>query len=222
MIRAKRAGLKTKTRRVIKYQPELTTTGLWHVRNAHGGEFVSGDDREIAAALIDYVPYSAGDRLWVKEAYRVTSIYDDLKPSQIPPGVVEAGAIRYEADDGYKTAGKYRHARFMPRWASRSTLTVIDVRVQQLLDISEEDAKAEGFAAAQLNDGFGPRDIGGGYTIESPGTYASAGGMFQIYWAKLNPKWDGFSSPWVFALTFTVEHRNIDALATTPAREPVA
>lgn len=160
-----------------------------------------------------------GDRLWCRESVgrRTASVFG-IKATN---GVESAFYVADDSDvvnaDGYNICPWWKKKGaipgiHMPRWASRITLTVTDVRVQRLLDISNEDAEAEGFKAGQLDDGFGPRDIGGGYTVESPGTYASAAGMFQLKWQELHPDWDGYSSPWVIALTFTVERANIDSL----------
>lgn len=98
----------------------------------------------------------------------------------------------------------------MPRWGSRLTLLVEAVRFEGLLDISEEDAAAEGFAPGLLDDGFGPIDMGGGVTMSSPGTWASAAGHFQLLWQELHPEWDGYSDVPIVALTFRVVHGNID------------
>ena len=87
----------------------------------------------------------------------------------------------------------------MPRWASRLTLTVTDVRVQRVQDISEGDIAAEGIA----------RGFSGGPHGEE-GLYED----FADLWDSLNaPRgygWD--ANPWVAAYTFTVQRQNIDQM----------
>lgn len=114
-------------------------------------------------------PYGIiGDRLWVKEAWRVGKPHDKRSPSAIwdhlkstsGKGVTvlyEAGGwksvspferveARYpDNEEMPKWAGRKRSSMFMPRWASRITLEIIDVRIQRVQAISESDALAEGF-----------------------------------------------------------------------------
>lgn len=80
----------------------------------------------------------------------------------------------------------------MPRWASRLTLEITDVRVQRVREISEEDALAEGVNSAP------PFDLPSGWK----------GNLFTWRFSKL---WDylnlkrGFGwdmNPWVWAITF--------------------
>jgi hypothetical protein len=249
MVRALLDGRKTQTRRILKLptkgQYVHPKMGGWAPTTSGGGGcFTIGRSGERIPALEQIaiwhqttgycvvVPIQIGDRLLVKEAWRTADVLDDLPPRDLrktEDATIDRTPIRYEADGATRdfdetcdpAFGRLRPGMFMPRWASRLTLTVTDVRVQQLLDITEEDARAEGFEDGRLDDGFGPRDIGVGYTIESLGTFASAAGMFQIYWTEIHPEWDGFSSPWVAAISFTVERRNIDALANAPTCEAI-
>jgi hypothetical protein len=90
-----------------------------------------------------------GDVLWVREAWCVSDKYDNLKPSQLLPHEVLDGydaRIHYLDGTGPKPdwAGKYRHARFMPRWVSRTLVRVVNVRKEQLQDITDDDARLEG------------------------------------------------------------------------------
>src|SRR3546814_8799302 len=84
-------------------------------------------------------------------------------------------------------------ARHMPRWASRLTLEVTDVRVQRVQEITADDAEAEGIGQAYL----GQRAIYGQH---------AATFYFHELWDSLNAKrgygWD--ANPWIAALTFTV------------------
>jgi len=174
------------------------------------------DDRpDYQYATADFrVPFEIGDRLWVRETWQYAPSQYCHCPQPSEPSPCDdwlegtgcrsnRGAILYRADA--ETLTRQRPSIFMPRWASRLTLTVTDVRIQRLQDITEEDAKAEGVALAISGQG----DDG---TIKIR-THRTG---FVGIWQEINGNW--LDNPWVVALTFTVERRNIDAAIATLER----
>jgi hypothetical protein len=178
MVRAILSGAKTQTRRVVKPQPFWVNLG----------------DGQLAAPLPKCPFGVVGDRLWVRETWAPFHIgqkhdiacpVDDLDDADgsryAADGRVwfcsDKGADR-PADDGKWTyaAHRWRPSIHMPRWASRLTLTITDVRAQRLQDISEADAVAEGL------DG---RDL------------------FACTWVNLYGPKSWLTNPWVWAITFT-------------------
>ena len=173
MVRAILDGRKTMTRRVVKHQPPsycpyLTRCGgdfrwgwsdgstvdfAWHPRG-------NGADMDSMWMRSRYgVP---GDRLWVRETWGVGSRpdpwggYDGIE-YRADEGFIDSDE-KYPTLDCYKVEtpegvclGDYRSgwrpSIFMPRWASRITLEITDVRVERSHDISEADARDEGAGA---------------------------------------------------------------------------
>jgi hypothetical protein len=99
---------------------------------------------------------------------------------------------------------KWKSPIFMPRWASRITLELTDVRAQRLQEISEEDAQAEGLPK------FGRGEHGPTYKTSGPldgifSTYSAVMG-FAHFWDSINARrgfsWSG--NWWVWALTCKV------------------
>jgi hypothetical protein len=145
MVRALLDGRKTQTRRVIKNQ-SADDVGPFTV--AHYHPTVIDRHREDAPGVEIFGAYSpdgkwgskcpygeAGDRPWVREAWRSTKDLDRHSGSRIAELCLAAGyrhpwaPVQYEAD-GTRTnwertsapphgdeplPGRYRHARFMPR-----------------------------------------------------------------------------------------------------------
>jgi hypothetical protein len=131
------------------------------IGNRSGGELSDLQARSIIAAQFN--PFGQpGDRLWVKETWRTAKSLDAKSPTAIGEMWIDAGYLKswapvaYEADGhrnsnwqgfemgGDAEPGKVRVSIHMPRWASRITLEITDVRVERLQDISASDAKAEG------------------------------------------------------------------------------
>lgn len=145
-----------------------------------------------------------GDRLWVREAWKATAIHDRTKPSDLNP----ATPIYFTADDRLWPVARYRPGMHMPRWASRLTLTVTDVRVQRLSAITSEDAIAEG---VQPLSGSTLRwqQWSGMEGHAAPNPVAAYGLLWGALHTKPGETWA--DDPWVVAITFDVRHGNIDA-----------
>ncbi len=193
MVNAILAGRKSQTRRVLRDQPgELDRAfvmddGSWHVT----------DSRGMHMSPIK-VPYAVGDRLWVREAWKPHSTFAGMTPRDIP-----RSNIFYRADDTYAPSNTpWRSPIHMPRWASRLTLTVTDVRVQRVQDISPEDIEAEGVIIPLHHRG----------PLHDPHRWRQD--HFRPLWESLHGPGSWDANPWVTATSFTAERRNIDGGAT--------
>lgn len=205
MVRALLDGRKTQTRRAVrlpKYydQAELSQLGKeigvdWH--DCSGGYvWFEQDGWEPVSVRSPFgVP---GDRLWVKEAWQ--QFFDDEIPPERPRGPrgtmgipAQPGRkswVCYRADGVVKPHDQFGHPvwespLFMPRWASRINLEIIEIRVQRLQEITDAEAMAEGCH---------------GYPVEA---YKGAAiGAFRPLWDSLNKKHPWDSNPFVWAITF--------------------
>lgn len=158
MVRAVLAGTKTQTRRVVDRRISSAALAFRNdgpsPRSGRDFWMVTYADGEGSI----HCPYGQKtDRLWVREPWRTTEANDDMDAARMALLCSRAGYERpwapIQYSDGTRVnwdmyphckPGRYRHARFMPRWASRITLEVTDVRIERLGEITDEDARAEG------------------------------------------------------------------------------
>jgi hypothetical protein len=142
MVNAILDGRKTQTRRLKGLnKPHKSKPDIVHKRDENG-------------EWIQFLrcPYGQpGDRLWVRETWATPGNWDEIKPSELIeyPGF-NTDLIAYRATENYGDAYfKWRPSIHMPRWASRITLEITEVRVEQLQEISLEDCEKYN-AAAEL------------------------------------------------------------------------
>jgi hypothetical protein len=221
MVRAILAGQKTQTRRVIKPQPVRMNIEAVLSKRILDAYILPGkkvfwetDDTPNPALIEQFCPYGKrGDVLWVRESFRVDPAADaeghypytylaDNARDLLDYSEVEMGRIK---------PGKTYPSIHMPRWASRVTLRIADVRVQRVQDISEEDARAEGVPPNWAGDlaGFVPDEHGFLPPTFDPEDYevCTAREAFDTWWDLINGKREGCSwdaNPWVWAVSFEV------------------
>ncbi len=189
MVRALLEGRKTQTRRLLKKPATMDALAVF------GPAFLT------LPGNVDLVGYAPGDRLYVREAHYLT---DDGDEECVVYAEDEAGLAEHReairqmqadlrlSDEWAKPHLKLRPSIHMPRWASRLTLTVTEVRVQQLQEISAADVAAEGVEVLHYIGPISP---------------------FRDLWNSLHgpDAWD--ANPWVVAVSFTVRQGNIDEVA---------
>lgn len=219
---------KTQTRRIVKPQPE----GQWQFETGEGGGYRLGTilsphpkkgrfgiftRKEIHPGSdkfsFDLIPSpygGPGDLLWVREAWALDFQLDDMKPS----AVSYLEPVYYFANDKVRVRtcamirpGKKRISYHMPRWASRVTLEIIDVRVERLQEISDEDAKAEGCDNIATE------------AARKMGWYEKPRRAFRRLWEQINgaESWD--TNPLVWVVEFKLHRKNIDQLLAERGEE---
>ncbi len=189
MVRAILEDRKSQTRRVIKPQP---LNPKWT-----GSEWVEAGNDDTKHFSLKCPHGAPGDELWVRETW-YGEFYDTLDidgpsrsyhetPRNERTRDLNTG-IWYKADTpdiNRPFIEKWVPSIFMPRWASRITLEITDVRVEKIKDISGKDALAEG--------------------IQSCSEYREAADVtdFQELWDSINKKrgfgWDTNCFVWVIS-----------------------
>jgi hypothetical protein len=154
------------------------------------------------AEVISRCPYGKiGDRLWVREAWAVGNIYDNLKPSLICRDILDSEdhprdkapcGVRYPATQ--ECVGiRVRSSIHMPRWASRITLEITEVRVERLREVNPENAIAEGIE--RVNCGW--KDYSG-----KAQQWNNPTASFYSLWESINGFGSTNKNPWVWAVSF--------------------
>jgi hypothetical protein len=211
MVRALLAGIKTQTRRALRPQPDWLPE-VHSTRNDNGpffwpvGALGQQCGRPVLASEARYV---VGDRLWVREAFSYSfAVKDDVEARHLMPVWYWA-----DSDPDHGDWSKPKPSIHMPRWASRLTLTVTDVRVERLQDISEDDAQAEGRAPCSRCGDCGWVNSGpdGGWQCTEHLCGAPDREWYAELWDSINGPDAWEANPWVVAVSFDVERRNIDA-----------
>ena len=190
MVRALLDGSKTQTRRVVQGAPDdwapigpevYSPTVVDRNGDEQPGPDAYGSGNDDGSDWIRCPYGQPGDRLWVREAFRLCAEADSTPPRDTDA----AYRMWYEADAPHQPgAGKLRPSMFMPRWACRITLVVTGVRVERLQDISRGDAMAEGCPFPNMARGEDPRV------------------WYEDLWCDLNGADSWRANPWVWVVEF--------------------
>jgi hypothetical protein len=207
-------GRTTQTRRVIKHKyPFHNAPTSWRPYDCE----IDGSSAYVKMKFgfeseDEFVrcPYpKPGGCLWVRETWAELGWWDGDVPVHTieDPNGLERHIIYYEEcpgfewrdDDGFQLLRKdgseascWKPSIFMPRWASRITLRIFEIRVERLQDITEEDAISEG---SQIPCDQLPKSCQQGTMTERT--------QFSRIWDSINGKtYPWASNPWVWVIKF--------------------
>jgi len=188
MVRAILAGRKTQTRRQVNSWPDES------LRKAKGIP---------SRAQESVCPFGQpGDLLYVRETF---AIRDD--------NTINDGGTIYLASEPCGS-DRWKPSIHMPRWASRLTLEITDVRVERLQCIGADGEEAEGIdfliedpatVAGQAFNEAEHYSIAGVQMVSAPERFGVI-----AHFRALGMDWD--ANPWVWVVEFKVHHCNVDAL----------
>lgn len=212
MVKAILEGEKTVTRRPAKNLSFSDRVGYVVGEWAYGIGF---DFRETMNNCIKSksakCPAQVGDLIYVRETlHGLYAIQPESDHYEFSKRLTRD--VRYVADGGdlpkttlHCKSWKSVPSIHMPRWASRLTLKVTDVRIERLQEITEDQCWKEGiestigkfdiFQLSEMAKKFG-------------GTFEDAKSSFACLWDSIYKNWD--ENPYVWVIEFEVIHQNVD------------
>lgn len=214
MVKALLDGRKTVTRRPVKVDYE----------RGMNGPVVRGKNGEVSvlsfAPIAGLCPFgNVGDLIWVRETFCPDpdcdhDSWDDHELSFFEwnncgcSAAFLPDALKTNEYCLFKAGGfpdlKWTPSIHMPRWASRLTLKVTDVRIERVSEITDEQAIKEGMMTvteaerAAINAGIG--------WYEKPHI------QFKNLWERIYGDW--YQDPYVWVIEFEVIHQNVDKVVS--------
>ena len=183
MVKAILDGRKTQTRRLLKKQPidvlPMKVPDMW----------VTLETRDPNHGRVIRCRYGVPhDRLWVRETWA----HDDMDCKDV--GCGNRDHIWWKANetkivaDSFAGDAHWRPSIHMPRWASRITLEIVNIRVERVQEISGDQCTLEGIQVAWSD----------------PNNSMQEKMAFKALWDSINAKrgygWD--VNPWVWVIEF--------------------
>lgn len=189
LVRALLEGRKTVTRRPAKTSYE----------RGMNGPVIRGKNGEVSvlnfAPIAGLCPFgNVGDLIYVRETFAALGHNDYQQVS--PHHITEIHEIRYKASERASIANCQDHevrgykwvpSIHMPKHASRLTLKVTNVRIEQVQKITVDQALKEGINHHSMNC---PK------------------AEFGQLWNEIYNNWD--QNPYVWVIEFEVIHKNVD------------
>lgn len=193
MVRAILDGRKTQTRRPVKFPILDRNLGCELAGNELAGELAAGNYLNSAFG-------KPGDRIWVRETFRVHNRATDVatlvyKASVRNSWTEQTHRVPVSVCNKPATPEKWTPSLHMPRWASRMLLEITDVRVERLNSIHDVDAMREGIQNLTTcsHAYFGiPGVVNAQHPVRA----------FQLLWESIYGADSWNFNPWVWVIEF--------------------
>lgn len=196
MVRAILDGRKTQTRRPVKLPVHDKNLGCELAGNELAGELSAGNYLNSAFG-------KPGDRIWVRETFRVHSRATEVatlvyKASVRNSWTEQTHRVPVSVCNKPATPEKWTPSLQMPRWASRILLEITNIGVQRIHSISQNDAAREGLMRLPAT---------GRYCINQGDQYFGGAShdareVFSWLWQSIYGEESWNANPWVWVIEF--------------------
>jgi len=202
MVQALLKRQKTQTRRIINPQPIIDTeSGHVYAKNNN----VLLDIHKWKDKMIELCDYSIGQTIWVRETFMNAPNYPDMP---------EKYYYKASKSDQFlqEWKGCWKPSIFMPKDACRLFLTIKNIRIERLNEISEADAIAEGIIpllqsnAQTQQEGLLFFDYSKNPKLFQDGLTPQK--SYKTLWEKINGNDSWEQNPYVYVYDFEIKNKN--------------